>query len=764
MSHSFLKFLTQKEWWKKNWLLFSLAFVTFFLLVYILLPYPRDFLTVHSTSIQIMDRHGELLMELTPGEGGLIRPLAVDEYPEEFLNLLLYSEDRYFYSHPGIRLRSVFRAILQNMRSGKIISGGSTITQQLVKTVYGIKKNNVFTKTAEFFRAIRLDLHFTKLSILDAYLNSVFMGHRLYGFNQAAWTYFGKEIKALNELEMAVLIQLIKGPSVQDIYKKSFDLEETARAFLDRAGQDGVLPTERWSLSQEQHLEILPPVQDFTAPHFCLWVLEQARKLCPSGKIRRIITTLDAEMYRKVLTLTRQRIVSLKDHLASQAGILILDNKSGQVLVMMGSVDWYAEDGQINGVTMKRQPGSTMKAFTYAMALEKGEFTPATILPDIPTDFPAMVGKYSPRNFDNHFHGPVRLAYALGSSYNIPAVYLLSRVGLRPYYTRLKELGFDSLVRGPQYYGLGLTLGNADISLLELTRAYMTLARSGQWRDIQPLLQIETTDNKNITPRAQHNRQVFTPGAALLVYDILQDFRYKTPAFGGRSPLNLPWPVAVKTGTSKDFRDNTLVALSGELTIGIWTGNFSGEAMKDLPSANGSGLILRDILLELYNAGYSHQSPYQDRQNQLISVEVCSLSGMLPGPWCPHETMRFLPGSQPTEKCNWHRKEGVSLPAPFQEWGRLNLPQDLLLEERGGGFGIETPRQGDIYQIDPRVSPDSQMIRLKARTSDPVRWLVDEQLVGQGNPLLWKLVPGKHRITAQTEKESASVGIVVVEE
>lgn len=749
---------------KRPWL-FILALIFSFLILYLAWPYPGDYLTRRYSSIQILDMRGEVLMELTPGHSGYSMPLMLSEYPRQFVDLLLYSEDRNFFIHPGVSLRALGRAWLQNRQEGRVISGGSTITQQLVKSLAGVSRNNLFSKILEIFRAIRLDLHFSKQDILEAYLNTVFLGHRIQGFNQAAWTYFGKYIPALNELEMAALIRLLRAPTALDIYQNTLHLEQAARDLLQRAHAEGVIASERWILSQEDRLEVQPPQSRVTAPHFCLWVLEQARKISRGQPLSRIYTTLDADLYRSVLRIARQRIYSLRDRLASQASVLLLENASGEVRVMLGSVDWDSDDGQINGVTMLRQPGSTMKAFTYALALEKAEYHPASILPDIPTDFPAMVGKYRPSNFDNRFHGPVRLAQALGSSYNIPAVYLLSQVGLREYYAKLRELGFDSLRRGPSFYGLGLTLGNADISLLELTRAYMSLARGGEWLDITAIRSIETADGRTLLPPPATRRQVFLPGTAVLLFDILQDYRYKTPAFGANSPLNLPWPVAVKTGTSKDFRDNTLVGMTGKYTIGLWSGNFSGQAMLDLPSASGTGLIFKDILIEMYNRGDSHDSPYSGQIQRLETVRICSLSGMSAGPGCPAEAMHFLPGTAPVESCSWHTSAGIILPPRYHEWARLNLPaaQLALNEEFQTPLQIIHPRPGDIYQIDPHIPEANQAIRLEALSpeQEPL-WFLDGQELGKGRTLMWMLRPGTHELEVRTSQHRASVSFVVV--
>ncbi len=750
---------------KKHWLEILSISLSLIILMYFLWPYPASYLQAEQETLRIYDRSGEILMELTPGRSGFIDALPLESYPGRFIDLVLFSEDRHFYRHAGISLRAIARALWQNIRSGQTLSGGSTITQQLVKYKNGRFRNSFFSKILELAQAVRLDLHYSKEDILEYYLNHIFMGYRNQGFNQAAHSYFGKDIQNINDLEMAALIQLIKGPSLYDIYHRTAVLEQRARDLLQSAYEEGILSPEYYELSLEQHLEIVSPKMSFTAPHFCLWVLEQARRIVPRGQaIAELHTTLDAELYRSCLSIARGRLSQLTEKMAGQSSILILDNRSGDILSMMGSVDWYAEDGQINGVTMKRQPGSSMKAFTYALALESGHYHLSSILPDIPSDFPAMVGKYIPRNYDERFHGPVRLAVALGSSYNVPAVYLAHRIGIRKYFSTLKDLGFDSLLRSPQYYGLGLTLGNADVSLLELTRAYMSLGNRGMWKDIQAIDYIVTTQGKVIRPPSSQPRQVFSPHTAMLISHVLEDFRYKAPAYGATSPLNLPWPVSVKTGTTKDFRDNTVEAYTGELTIGIWTGNFSGQAMKDLPSARGAGLILRDLLLELYNQGYHHSPAFSETEGGFRTLEVCSLSGDLAGPYCSPVTEYFAPGAEPRELCGWHQPGGILLPPEYREWGQLNLADRMTGHPADQSLLIVSPSQGDTYQIDSLMDIRHQMIRLSAQGPEPIHWTIDGAALGQGKELYWQLSPGIHWIEARHKDLSSRVKIVVVEE
>jgi penicillin-binding protein 1C len=728
-------------------------------------PLPKDYLSRADVSVKIFDRNDNLLMELTPDRAGISDPVKLEDVPKSFLDLLLYSEDRRFYEHAGVSLRSIARAMYQNVRARRVVSGGSTVTQQLARTRLQDVKPFALRKLAEVWLALRIDLYFTKRDILEAYVNQVYAGNHVYGFSQAARTYFDKTLDQLTPLETAALVQTIRAPSVFDLYRATTRVEERAKFLLQRYAAAGYMTPEELALDMEEPVRIRPFGTEVAAPHFCLWVYDEAKKLVPRGtRIAEIHTTLDLELYNAFLNIVRDRMRRLESRNVNQASILFVDNASMEILVMLGSQDFFGERGQINGVFIRRQPGSTMTAFTYALALESEKFTAATILPDVFLEFQSPVGKYVPQNYDRRYHGPVRLAMALGCSYNVPAVWTVDRLGLEPYYAFLKRAGFDSLVKPARFYGLGLTLGNADVTLYELTRGYTMFPNGGMLRQPRGILYVLSANGKYFEPRDTEAVRLISPETAFLMSRLLSEFKYKAPAFGVNSPINFPFPVAVKTGTTKDFRDNTVVAWSTRWTMGIWAGNFTGEPMRETPSASGSALFLRDIVQWMYNLGLPIGEPFSYDGLDITLEYVCPLSGMKPGPNCPDKIIEyFRRGTEPTQECTWHAANGIVMPQEFRQWSEANLPGANVTITNTGRFRIISPRQGDVYRLDPDVQLQSQQIRFETtQTSETVEWYVNGEFFAEGNRLYWQLRTGEFTIEARAGEEKSSVRIVVV--
>ena len=745
---------------------FTLNFILFVLAIFFAIPYDKNFLEISNPSVKIFDKDDVLLMELTPELAGFSSKFELKDVPTNFIKLLLFSEDREFEHHPGFSLKSFGRIIYQLVFKGLSPAGGSTISQQLAKLKYGINRNNLITKVFEFFRALKIECYFDKPGILESYLNNIYLGNHIYGLKKAAEVYFSKDMEGLTLLEMASMIEMLKAPSYYDPYKQTALVEEKAKNLLERAWKAGLIAQAEFEVNNEDRLIIYPYRAEIKAPHFCFWAFETAKKLAANpADITEIHTTLDYALYEQVAAISKDRMLYLKTKNANHVSVLMVDNKTSEIRVMMGSVDFFSEDGQINGVMMKRQPGSTMKPFTYALALESMDFTPSTILPDIYSEFPSMVGKYVPKNYDWHYHGPVRLAMALGCSYNVPSVYLLHKVGLYIYFVFLKEAGFDSLDRPQEFYGLGLTLGNADISLYELVRGYMVFPNSGVYSDLKGIRYIMTKDQQAIFPKEPVKKTVLSPETAFLINHILSEYKYKTPAFGVNSPINFPFPVAVKTGTSKDFRDNYLVGYNPEFTIGIWTGNFSGEPMKNLPSASGGGVILRDIVLHLYNNGWDMGQKFSPEGLEIVKVPVCKLSGMLAGKERDSDMEYFTRGTEPSAECDWHQGGKIVIPEKYEDWAKKNINESIVEVAYQEGMKISSPAEGDIYRIDSSIPGESQAIELRAMCETPnIEWFVNGKYYGSGKRVFWTLQPGEFTIKAVADgKIEDSVSIIIVQ-
>jgi len=733
------------------------------IVIYIVFPYKKGYLaSSNKVPVVIYDRNGTVLMEVAKGKSGLCQAISIQQLPEDFISLLLFSEDRSFYHHWGISLKSIARALYQNCKAMRIVSGGSTITQQVVKSKKEILRNTVFTKMLELIEAVRIELHFSKEEILQGYINEVYLGNNIYGFEKAAQIYFGKHIKECNLLEVGFLIAIVKAPERYNPYQNPEKVVQSAKKLLRNACQLGYIKISPFELEVYTNSRIALQYNEkkVIAPLFCLYALSQARSLFPNKDITHIYTTLDSSIYSNVLTVMQNSMTMLKDKNALHAALVMIDNTTMEIVAMIGSVDFFDYNkGQVDATLIKRQAASTMKPFAYALALETGIFHTSSIVPDVYTQFPSKVGNYIPKNFSDSYHGPVRFAKALGCSYNIPAVYVVSKVGLVSYYNLLKKIGFDSVTRSPSYYGLGLVLGNADVSLLELANAYTVFPRQGLFSKTIAIKKIRDAHGKGYTVQPAGSARVLKQQTCYLMSHILSEYKYKVDAFGLCSSINFPFPFAVKTGTSKDFKDNFIAGYNTQYTFAVWVGNLYNESLCDLPAVSGAGIVLKDVLLYLWNAGYPFARFTMPKN--IKKVKICTLSGMIADTYCPDSDYELYSGNnQPCSKCTWHQKKSTIVPSQFKEWAKnknYNVAHDAFLH-------IIFPGDGVVFKIEKTVRKNLQAIPLKATAnSNNIKWYVDNLYIGEGSERVWQLTAGHHVISAQAGNQKDVVKITVLE-
>jgi penicillin-binding protein 1C len=439
---------------------------------------------------------------------------------------------------------------------------------------------------------------------------------------------------------------------------------------------------------------------------------------------------------------------------------VVLDNASGGILGWVGSPDFFEPvSGQVDMVVSPRQPGSALKPFLYGLAFDRG-YSPASILPDVATVYQTSTGPYAPRNYDRRFHGPVRAREALGSSFNLPAVELASRLGTAELLATLARAGFASLDRDAEHYGLGLALGNGDVTLLELANGYRALANGGVWSPVRWL----ADDGPGI-----ESRRVMSAGAAALVMDILADPVARIPGFGPVTPLEFPFRAAAKTGTSRHFTDNWAVAVTGGFTVAVWVGNFDGRPMEGVSGVTGAGPLLHRATL-LAAGRHPPGTLRSPEQVGARPVTICRLSGLRAGPRCPPSTEWLLPESGELHQCDWHQGGGVRLPARYADWAATvriagaageHGPRRAAADTASGRFRITSPAAGDVYRFVPGVDRRYASVGLRATGGPgPVRWWVDDAPVRGGRLLL---LPGKHRVRARSGGASDEVVIEVVD-
>jgi len=669
---------------------------------------------------RVLDRNGEPLQAL-PSVEGFRYPVPLEQMSPWVPLATLAAEDHRFFSHPGVDWRAAARAAWQNAVHGRVVSGASTLTQQLVRNREP-RPRTFGSKMLEAADALALERRASKREILADYLNLVAYGNRARGIEAASRLYFNKPSSQLSLAETAYLAAIPRAPGARNPYRKPGALRKDQREILSRMRALGWIDAETHALALEERVQVLSLEKQLPAPHFSeylrQWILARGEN---SGAVR---STIDATLQRESAAILRFHIAKLAANRVGNGAILAVDNRSGEILVWVGSKDFRGEvDGQVDGVTAQRQPGSALKPFVYGLALENGR-TPSDILLDEP--FTAL-DRFSPKNYDEKFHGPVRLREALACSYNVPAIRVAEELGAAHVLEGLHQAGFDSLARSPDHYGLGLALGNGEVTLFELARAYSGLARGGVFR---PLAFVRGS------PEAGVPRRFLSPEAAYLITNILSDNAARTPAFGAYSPFNTPFPFAAKTGTTKDYRDNWAIGYTPDWTVAVWVGNFNGESMAKVSGISGAGPILRDVALLLWQRLGAREFPVPAGVRR---VEVCPLSGLVPGPWCPTAMSEvFLAKRIPAAVCNLHKKNGGSSEFPIHAAG--SAPR------------VAFPRNGEIFKIDASYARDAQKVKLRAENVEnagDLRWTVDGKALEDRDATgaaWWMLSPGDHRI------------------
>ena len=724
------------------------------------LPFPKGKLKPAPViSLSLVDRNNTVLREILSEEGGRCRWIALEEVSPDLLKATLVAEDRHFYLHPGINPMAIIRALFQNIRHGRVVSGASTISQQVVRNIYR-NRRTLFAKLHEIWLAVRMERTISKDKIFTQYLNRIYYGNQAYGIDAASRLYFDKSPADLSLAEAAFLAGLPRSPSTHNPYNQFNQAKKRQKQILYQMFKRGYISSSKWERTKAEPLKLIPAKQNFRAPHFCDFILQQIPSF-QKRMLSRIQTSCDYALQEKVEKLVGDHIQGLEKKSITNAAVIIMDNVTGEILSMVGSKDFFntRHDGQVNGAVSLRQPGSTLKPFTYGLALERG-MTAAEILEDKDYYFPTPGGSYSPRNYDKRFHGKVRLRQALACSYNVPAVTLLDRLGTDLLYQRLKLMDFESLDKSPSHYGVGLTLGNGEVTLLELTRAYSSLSRGGIYMEDRSILKCFDAQEMEIKwDKQKKSRRIFSSQIAFILTDILADRDARVPAFGYLSPLNLPFACAVKTGTSADFRDNWTVGYTPKYTVGVWVGNFDASPMFNISGVTGCGPLFKDIMLLLENKNTEVKFTQAE---DVIKVKICPLSGNIATEYCPGAMDDiFIEGTEPQEFCPVHT--GVDEPSGFPPDGK---------EE----FEIAFPRENDVFKMDPILRRSYQRIKLKTNVPDNtaidrVEWWVDNQKIGDTSfpySLFWNLDPGLHRIKAVAVKgknkwKSTSVTIKVEE-
>ncbi|MEQ1859628.1 MAG: penicillin-binding protein 1C [Chthoniobacteraceae bacterium] len=692
-------------------------------------------------STEFVDRDGRTLRETRTG-GHFARCVALDDMPQRLVHAMLAAEDKRFFDHAGVDFLAVLRAARDGIAHRRIVSGASTITQQLVK-VAEPRPRTWRTKIVESVIALRLDQLWSKERILEAYFNRVDFGHLNVGIAAAADYYFGKPLNDLTDAECAFLAGLPKNPSRLNPHRSMAAAQSRQRTVLRRMERNGWLAGEAFARAMSEPPGVRPPKRQFRAPHFVDLVLREADVAAP-----RIRTTLDLELNDFAQARLAEQLAGLKKANVTNGAVVVIDNATSSVLALVGSGDYFAPAaGQVNGAWAPRSAGSTVKPFTYLLALERGA-TPATIYADVPTEFAAPDGIFRVENYARRCNGPVSLRSALSCSLNIPAVRALNSIGgPAALARRLRDCGFSTLTRTPAEYGLGLTIGNAEVRLLDLANAYACLARLGEFRPWRIFA------DEPLAPA----RQAADPRACWLIADILSDNAARIPSFGATSALRFDFPVACKTGTSTDYRDNWAVGYTPEFTVAVWAGNFDGTPMRGVSGVSGAAPVMHAVMEHLH--ARSGTSWFATPPN-IIDADVHPLTGRrIEKGWPTGVRERFLAEHlPPAESPEDYDEDGrVRLPAVYAEWlasAENPLGAQVVAAEQ---LRIVSPAPGTTFIIDPDL-PGSRRVRLVASGSPSAHWQSETLGVSaSGREVEATLAEGEHRLSVIDQATGARV-------
>ncbi len=771
--------------------------------------------TVQVPSIRITDRGGRVLYEALSAEGGRHLVVPLDQIPQSLLDATVATEDQTFYTNPGVEPAGILRALWINLTGGQVLSGGSTITQQVARTLLMSQEERseqtYRRKLREAVLAWQLTRQYSKDQILSLYLSQTYYGGMNYGVEAAARTYFGKSTRDLTLAEAALLAGIPQTPALYNPFTDPDAALERRKIVLGLMLHQHLITQSDYYIAINEPLFLAGEPYPLEAPHFVMLVRSQIDSLFSQEQVIAhgglvVQTSLDLNWQHMAEDAVERQLKSVaasenqKLHNMNNAAVVALNPSNGQVLAMVGSPDFFdnRHQGAINMAITPRQPGSALKPFIYALALNPSRqdpWTAATMILDVTTNFVTAEGSsYLPTNYDQQEHGPVLVRQALSSSLNIPAVITLDHIGTENLVDFFQQIGADA--SGLRGRDISLALGGGEISLLDLTRAYAVLANRGCSNSAVTILSVQDGDGETLY-EAPHPNPVclVDPRVAWLISDILSDDFARSLGFPANSVLNIGRPAAVKTGTTSNFHDNWTVGYTPEVVVGVWVGNASNQAMHDVTGLSGAGPIWHAVIRNLLSG-----SPEQEftRPDGLVQHEICSLSGMLPSPACPYtRTEWFVDGTQPRVLDNLYVRVPIDistglaadadtpvdrqvevlaldLPPSARQWARdhgLTLLPDLLQPQASTTIPaasqpevlIQSPATGSVYIASGKVPLADQQIEVRvfATVEGSLELIWNEQVVaGSESRTLITWLPlqvGRHTLLARVSGPTGEV-------
>jgi penicillin-binding protein 1C len=716
------------------------------------LPIPNELLKPPNGTLTLLDWRSREIAELASPEARTQFPVALEQMGPWLPRVTVALEDRRFYQHRGVDWHATVAACARNLRSRQIISGASTITQQLVKLASNRDRRSWSGKVYEAIFAWKLERRWSKQRILSEYLNRSSYGNRRLGPEAAARAYFSKPARDLTLSEAIFLAGLPQAPTRFNPWRHPEEANRKYRRSLERLADLKFITRDQQSLLAEPPKIVRNDPPRF-APHFVDAIVAQNPGL--RGTVK---TTLDLDLQATVERSARSHLSALNRHDITQAAVVVIENATGAIRAMVGSENYSVS--QINGATLPRSCGSTLKPFVYLEAIDKRLFTAASLLPDTPDAIRNEYADYDPQNYSHRYFGPVRLREALGCSLNVPAVFVLSQLGARPTFYQLQKWGFN-FPQGLDEYGAGFVLGNAETRLVDLAAAYAGLARGGTAMRAKVL----ASEHRPLTRIASRE-------ATTIITDILCDNDARQKSFGLRSPLAFEQRVAAKTGTSSGFRDTWTVGFDEEHTVAVWAGNFDGRPMRDTFAVRAATPLWAAIMQELLRHDHPLDPPVEDKKfatpnpssGGLLRREICKTTGLLPSSFSTTTTNElFLGGTEPRENsADYFASDGkLILPNAYARWCASR--DNTIGAHVRSDFRITSPPPNAHYQIDPVLPSSQQMVELTAACANDVEWFVNGERVASEHDgrFFWQLATGEWNVRAVSRGKLAEQKITV---
>ncbi len=695
-------------------------------------------------SLRILDSRGQALRQEMSAAGFRETWVPLDQISSHLVGATLASEDSDFHDHNGVDWLAMGRAVWLNLKHRRFSFGGSTLTMQLVRLTLGTKRT-LPGKLHQILLSVDLEQKVTKEEILEQYLNRVYYGNGAWGAEQAARFYFDKRSLDLSLAEAATLAVIPRGPKRYDPFRHYERTEARRNRILDLMVKKGYIDDTTRSIAKRAPLRIGGNPENFRAPHFVQFVKTRLPEEFSKGA--QVRTTLDYHLQQRLEIAVARHVDKLSWRNLTQASVVIIRNSDGAILAMVGSRDYADHEalGANNGATARLRPGSTLKPFVYATAIEAGD-SAASIAYDVilPNDANQFYTK------DVRSHGFARYRESLAGSYNLSAVHTLQRVGIRAVLEKLRRAGLDTLSRPDEEYDWGLAIGHADVRLIDLTAAFSTFGRGGRPVVPRAIARATRVDGETYSEEVSQRDPVFTREISYILFDILSDPDARRPMFGMSVPMNLPFKVALKTGTTKAYTDVWALGTTREYTVGVWGGNFKGEPTHRVKSVQGATPLLRAAFVAIAARYGDPTAP--KRPGAVVSANICPLSGKAPGPNCGHVKKElFVRGNTPKESCDWHQSvcgaPAVIYPKELRSWTRFfdRTEHRTCIEDSGEPqLRIVAPVEGAHFVLEPHRPARLQKPPLSAL---PVGAEVAFSI--NGTPAdQWIPTPGRHTVEA----------------